>query len=106
MSRSDKIAGFHAAAEAAGLEDSARVLDGGPLDEYGDSVMRRGRPRRPRCSRAGCAAPPTGIVAVNDLMALRPDGGLARRRPGACPDDVSVVGIDGVFLSALCATRC
>jgi hypothetical protein len=39
LSRSAKIAGFHAAAEAAGLRGSARVLDGGPLNEYGDSVI-------------------------------------------------------------------
>ena len=39
MSRSAKIDGFHAAAEAAGLRDSAQVLDGGPLNEYGDSVI-------------------------------------------------------------------
>src|SRR5258705_1872966 len=39
MSRRDKIAGFYAAAEVAGLRASARVLDGGPLNEYGDSVI-------------------------------------------------------------------
>ena len=66
MSRSAKIAGFQAAADAAGLRKSAKVIDGGRLDEYGDSVIADvgraigvrlaaggARPTRPRarCSR-------------------------------------------------------
>jgi DNA-binding LacI/PurR family transcriptional regulator len=99
MSRSAKIAGFQAAAAAAGLERSAQVLDGGPLNEYGDSVIAEvGRATALQLARL--RTPPTGIVALNDLMALGLMAGLrdAGRR---VPDDVSVVGIDGLFLAAL-----
>jgi DNA-binding LacI/PurR family transcriptional regulator len=99
MSRRDKIAGFYAAAEAAGLRASARVLDGGPLNEYGDSVIAEVG-RSTGAQLAADAQRPTGIVALNDLMAL---GLMAGLRDGGChvPQDVSVVGIDGLFLSAL-----
>jgi len=99
MSRRDKIDGFYAAAEAAGLRESARVLDGGPLNEYGDSVIAEVG-RSTGALLAADAQRPTGIVALNDLMAL---GLMAGLRDGGCrvPQDVSVVGIDGLFLSAL-----
>lgn len=99
MSRSDKLAGFRAAADAAGPGITAQVLDGGPLDEYGDSVIADvGRSMGLRL--AASADRPTGIVALNDLMAL---GLMAGLRAGGLqvPHDVSVVGMDGLFLSAL-----
>jgi DNA-binding LacI/PurR family transcriptional regulator len=97
MSRSDKIAGFHAACEAAGLRGS--VLDGGSLNEYGDSVIAEVG-RATGLQLAADAGRPTGIVALNDLMAL---GLMAGLREGGCrvPHEVSVVGIDGLFLAAL-----
>ncbi len=99
MSRSAKIDGFHAAAEAAGLRDSARVLDGGPLNEYGDSVIAEvGRATALRIPEL--PHPPTGIVALNDLMALGLMSGL-REAGLRVPQDASVVGIDGLFLAAL-----
>jgi len=97
MSRSAKIAGFQAAAERVGAQ--GRVLDGGPLHEYGDSVISEvGRALGLRI--AGQARRPTGIVAVNDLMAL---GLMAGLREGGLqvPRDVSVVGMDGLHLSSL-----
>ena len=99
MSRSDKIAGFRAAAEAAGLSASAVVLDGGTLDEYGDSVIAEVG-RATGLQLAADPQRPTGIVALNDLMAL---GLMAGLREGgvSVPQDVSVVGIDGLFLAAL-----
>jgi DNA-binding LacI/PurR family transcriptional regulator len=99
MSRSAKIAGFQAAAEAAGLRRNARVLDGGPLNEYGDSVIAEVG-RATALQIATLRDPPTGIVALNDLMALGLMAGL-RDAGLRVPDDVSVVGIDGLFLSAL-----
>ena len=99
MSRSDKIAGFRAAAEAAGLARSAQVLDGGPLNEYGDSVIAEvGRATGLQLARTARRA--TGIVALNDLMALGLMAGL-RDAGLQVPRDVSVVGIDGLFLAAL-----
>jgi len=99
MSRSDKIAGFRAAADAAGLSKSAVVLDGGALDEYGDSVIAEVG-RATGLQLAADPKRPTGIVALNDLMAL---GLMAGLREGGLrvPEDVSVVGIDGLFLAAL-----
>lgn len=99
MSRRDKMAGFHAAATAAGLAGSASVLDGGPLDEYGDSVIAEVG-RAMGLQLAADPQRPTGLVALNDLMAL---GLMAGLREGGVdvPGQVSVVGIDGLFLAAL-----
>lgn len=99
MSRSAKIAGFHAAAEAAGLRGNAGLLDGGTLNEYGDSVIAEVG-RAMALQIAGLRQPPTGIVALNDLMALGLLAGL-RDAGVRVPHDISVVGIDGLFLSAL-----
>ena len=99
MSRSDKIAGFMAAAQAAGLGEHAQVLDGGPLNEYGDAVIAAvGRGIGLKLARAARRA--TGVVALNDLMAF---GLMAGLREGGLqvPHDVSVVGIDGTFLAQL-----
>ena len=99
MSRNEKIAGFLAAAKSAGLEKTAKVFDGTQVGEYGDSMMSElGR------TQAGMLAAlpdrPTGVIGVNDmtafgLMAGFRDAGLA------VPQDVSVIGIDNVFLSTL-----
>jgi DNA-binding LacI/PurR family transcriptional regulator len=99
MSRSDKIAGFFAAADAAGLRQGATVLDGGPLNEYGDSVIAQvGHATGLRLARD--RQRPTGIVALNDLMAI---GLMAGLREGGrpVPREVSVIGIDGLFLGTL-----
>lgn len=101
MSRSAKIDGFLAAADAAGLRASAKVLDGGELNEYGDSVIAEvGRATALKIATAPAASRPTGIVALNDLMALGLMAGL-REAGLRVPEDVSVVGMDGLFLSAL-----
>ncbi|SDD60786.1 transcriptional regulator, LacI family [Variovorax sp. CF079] len=99
MSRSAKIDGFFAAAEAAGLRASAQVLDGGALNEYGDSVIAEVG-RATALQIAGLPEHPTGIVALNDLMALGLMAGL-REAGLRVPEEVSVVGIDGLFLATL-----
>ncbi|MGJ7510217.1 LacI family DNA-binding transcriptional regulator [Variovorax sp. GT1P44] len=99
MSRSAKIDGFHAAASAAGLQRQAQVIDGGPLNEYGDAVIAEVG-RATALKIAGSTRRPTGIVALNDLMALGLMAGL-REAGLAVPADVSLVGIDGHFLSTL-----
>ncbi|GAB5095902.1 LacI family DNA-binding transcriptional regulator [Caballeronia sp. LP006] len=99
LSRRDKIRGFLAAAEEAGLGHGARVLDSGPVNEYGDSMIaENGRALARQLSED--AARPTGIVAVNDLMALGLMAGL-RESGLRVPDDMSVVGMDGHFLAAI-----
>ncbi|HET7794830.1 MAG TPA: LacI family DNA-binding transcriptional regulator [Rhizobacter sp.] len=99
MGRRAKIDGFYAAAEAAGLRAGAQVIDGGPLDEYGETVI--GEAGRTTALMIAAMAPrPTGIVALNDLMAFGLMAGL-REAGLSVPDDVSVVGLDGHFLAAL-----
>ena len=99
MSRHDKIEGFLAAAQAGGPGVSARVLDGGPLNEYGDSVMSESG-RLLASQIAGDPQRPTAILAVNDLMALGLMAGF-RDAGLTVPNDVSIIGMDGLFLSAL-----
>ena len=99
MSRSEKMRGFFAAAEAAGLRESARVIDGSTSSGYGDSEMADvGRLLAARIAKD--RKRPTGVVAVNDMLAF---GLLAGFRDAglAVPADVSVVGMDGLFLSSL-----
>jgi len=99
MSRGEKIKGFLAAAQACGLGAHARVIDGSTTSEYGDSEMADvGRLLAKRIAQQ--RARPTGVVAVNDLLAF---GLLAGFRDAglAVPADISVVGMDGLFLSSL-----
>jgi DNA-binding LacI/PurR family transcriptional regulator len=99
MSRNEKIAGFMSAAKAAGLEATARVVEGTPVDEYGDSMMSEvGRAQAGLLARQ--ADRPTGVIGVNDLMAFGLMAGF-RDAGLAVPEDVSVIGIDNVFLSTL-----
>ena len=99
MSRNEKIAGFRAAAKSAGLEKTARVVEGTPVDEFGDSMMSEvGRAQA--VLLAGQADRPTGVIGVNDLMSFGLMAGF-RDAGLAVPDDVSVIGIDNVFLSTL-----
>ncbi|MDB5874348.1 MAG: transcriptional regulator, LacI family [Ramlibacter sp.] len=101
MSRREKISGFKAAAAKAGLAENAQVVEGTPLSEYGDSVMSEvGRIEAAALAARKGPRRPTGIVAVNDMMALGLMAGF--REAGLhVPADVSVVGMDDVFLSAL-----
>ena len=101
MSRREKIRGFKTAARRAGLAETARVIEGTPLSEYGDSVMSEvGRTEAAKIAHLKKSMRPTGIVAVNDMMAL---GLMAGCREAGLdvPFDVSVVGMDDVFLAAL-----
>ncbi len=78
------------------------VLNGGPLNEYGDSVIAEvGRATGLELCRA--ARRPTGIVALNDLMAL---GLMAGLREGGLrvPADVSGSASTGSF-SHRCSIR-
>ena len=99
MSRSEKIRGFMAAAQSAGLKTKARVIDASSASAYGDSEMADvGRLLATRI--AAERARPTGIVAVNDMLAFGLLAGF-REAGVAVPRDVSVIGMDGLFLSSL-----
>ena len=98
VSRMDKIEGFLAATKKAGLSDSSEVIEGKALTEYGDAEMAQlGRTLARRIFARKNR--PTGIVAMNDMIAMGLILGLQ-----ACglrvPQDISVVGIDDMFLSA------
>jgi DNA-binding LacI/PurR family transcriptional regulator len=99
MSRNEKIAGFLAAAKSAGLQASASLVEGTPVDEYGDSMMSEVG-RLQAVMLAGLTERPTGVIGVNDLMAFGLMAGF-RDAGLAVPRDVSVIGIDDVFLSTL-----
>jgi DNA-binding LacI/PurR family transcriptional regulator len=101
MSRREKINGFMAASASACLAASTQVIEGTPLNEYGDSMMSElGRIEAVALAGRKGSERPTGIVAVNDMMALGLMAGF-REAGLSVPADVSVVGIDDVFLSAL-----
>jgi DNA-binding LacI/PurR family transcriptional regulator len=101
MSRREKINGFLAAARKAGLSGSAEVVEGTPLSEYGDSIMSEvGRITATELAARKPPRRPTGIVAVNDVMAWGLMAGF-REAGLTVPQDMSVVGMDDVFLSAL-----
>lgn len=99
MSRNEKINGFLAAARAAGLEGSAQVIEGLPVDEYGDSMMSE-LGRMQASQLAAQAERPSGVIGVNDLLAFGLMAGF-RDAGLSVPRDVSVIGIDNVFLSTL-----
>jgi DNA-binding LacI/PurR family transcriptional regulator len=99
MSRSEKIRGFYAAAQAAGVRRTACVVDGSTSSAYGDSEMADvGRMLAARI--AAQPERPSGVVAVNDMLAY---GLLAGFRDAGLlvPRDVSVIGMDGLYLSSL-----
>lgn len=99
MSRREKIRGFRSAAAAAGLTAHARIIDGSTSSEYGDSEM--ADVGRMLAARIAAERPrPTGLVAVNDLLAYGLLAGL-RDAGLSVPGDVSVIGMDGLFLSSL-----
>ena len=99
MSRNEKIDGFLAAAKSAGLEGSAQVIESLPIDEYGDSMMSElGRMQANLMAKS--PGRPTGVIGVNDLLAFGLMAGF-RDAGLSVPQDVSVIGIDNMFLSTL-----
>jgi len=101
MSRQEKIHGFLEAVKKARIASSAEVIAGTPLSEYGDSVMAEvGKLTAADLAARKPAQRPTGIVALNDVMAWGLMSGF-REAGLRVPQDVSIVGMDDVYLSAL-----
>lgn len=98
MSRGDKIDGFMAAAREAGIADTAKVIEGKGATAYGDSEL--AELGRGLAQEVASKAPrPTGIVAMNDMLAIGLIAGL--RDCGLhVPNDLSVVGIDDMYLAS------
>jgi len=101
MSRRDKIGGFLAAAGAARDSMSTEVIEGRVGSEYGDSeLVEVGRALAAKIARRAKGKRPTGVVAVNDMLAIGLIAGL-REQGLAVPADISVLGMDDMFLGAL-----
>ncbi len=111
MSRVEKIKGFLDAAAQGGLNPAnsagapavattvqATVIEEPTDSEYGDSEMPEAG-RRLAHRLASQAQRPSGVVAVNDLMAFGLMAGF-RECGLSVPSDVSVIGMDGLFLSS------
>jgi DNA-binding LacI/PurR family transcriptional regulator len=99
LSRTEKINGFLSAVRSGSTARMSKVLERKAASDFGDAEMAElGRAladdvakNRPR---------PTGIVAINDMLAIGLIAGL-RDRGIRVPDDVSVIGMDDLALSAL-----
>lgn len=97
-SRNRKIEGFLTAAGQASTPVAAQVYEGRAITAYGDSELadigfELGQRLAAEPSR------PTGVVAVNDTLALGLIAGL--RAAGLhVPQDMSVVGMDNMMLAA------
>ncbi len=99
MSRADKIAGFLDAARSIGPGVSTTVIESRAASEYGDGEMVEvGRALAARVAQSKHR--PTGVVAVNDMLAIGLIAGL-REQGLRVPQDVSVVGMDDLFLGPL-----
>lgn len=98
VSRTLKREGFLAAARAAGVGNGARVIEGSTGPGYGDSQL-----ADVGYALAGQVAAmperPTGIIAINDMMALGLMAGL-HHAGLAVPRDISVIGMDNLVMSA------
>jgi DNA-binding LacI/PurR family transcriptional regulator len=99
LSRTEKIDGFLSAARKGHVERTTKVIEHKATSTFGDAEMAElGRAlaetiakMRPR---------PTGIVAINDMLAIGLIAGL-RSRGVEVPGDASVIGMDDIALSAL-----
>lgn len=99
VSRLDKINGFLAATKKASLVDSAELFEGKSSIRYGDDEMPQlGRAIAEEIAARRASQRPTGIVALNDLMAMGLIFGF-QTLGLRVPEDVSVIGIDDIFLS-------
>jgi DNA-binding LacI/PurR family transcriptional regulator len=100
-SRRDKIAGFLAAAQEAGLAGEAQVIEGRARSAYGDSELADlGMELAKKIATATPVQRPDGVVAINDMLAIGMIAGF-RTHGVRIPDDISLVGIDDMAFSAL-----
>ncbi|OZI62370.1 LacI family DNA-binding transcriptional regulator [Bordetella genomosp. 11] len=98
VSRKLKRQGFLQAAQEAGVGRHAQVLEGTTGSGYGDSNLAdEGYAMAGRI--AAMQARPTGIIAINDMMAMGLMAGL-HRAGLAVPRDVSVIGMDNLVMTA------
>jgi DNA-binding LacI/PurR family transcriptional regulator len=100
VSRGDKIDGFFAATKKARLSATSEVIEGKSSIRYGDDEMPQlGRTIAEEIVARPAAERPTGIVALNDLMAIGLIFGF-QTRGLRVPEDISVIGMDDLLTSA------
>lgn len=98
VSRSNKIAGFLKRVSEAGLQGSSEVIEGQVAETFGDSEL--ADLGFAMASQIKAMRPiPTGIITVNDLLAIGLMAGLHQLGLNV-PQDVSVVGMDGLSIAA------
>jgi DNA-binding LacI/PurR family transcriptional regulator len=97
LSRTEKINGFVSAVR--GVARTGKVLERKAQSAFGDGEMADlGRALADDIARS--KPRPTGIIAINDMLAIGLIAGL-RSLAIRVPDDVSVIGMDDLALSAL-----
>lgn len=99
-SRVRKREGFLAAARAAGIGATANILEVIAGAGHGDSNLAdAGYASAARIAAMPASRRPTGIVTINDMMALGLMAGL-HQAGLSVPRDVSVIGMDNLVMTA------
>lgn len=97
-SRRQKIEGFMAAIDQESGKASGRVVEGKSLTRYGDTEL-ASMGYDMAATIVNMDPRPTGVVTVNDMMAVGLMAGI-RDQGLLIPDDMSIVGMDDLTLSA------
>ena len=99
-SRNNKILGFLDSLKSAGLSSKNRIIEGTAQFAYGDSELAEIGKLLANEIIKNNKALPDGIVAINDMLAIGIISELTRLGV-KIPQDISVIGIDNMFLDTL-----
>lgn len=99
-SRNNKILGFLDSLKSAGLSSKNRIIEGTAQFAYGDSELAEIGKLLANEIIKNNKTLPDGIVAINDMLAIGIISELTRLGV-KIPQDISVIGIDNMFLDTL-----
>ncbi|HEY0706339.1 MAG TPA: LacI family DNA-binding transcriptional regulator [Polyangia bacterium] len=99
LSRLDRRAGYQSAMKRAGLARKAEIIEPDMNTPFADSEMAE-LGHRVAAEIAAKAERPTAIVTMNDIIAIGLMAAL-HQHGLRVPEDVSVVGIDDIYLDSL-----
>lgn len=99
-SRNNKILGFLDSLKSAGLSTKNRIIEGTAQFAYGDSELAEIGKLLANEIIKNNKTLPDGIVAINDMLAIGIISELTRLGM-KIPQDISVIGIDNMFLDTL-----